>query len=220
MKIRDLPKIERPREKLEKYGPNKLTDAELLAIILGTGSKGVNVVELSRRILKKFKGEKLAKANLKELENTFGLGKAKACEIIACFEIGKRLLQGKKAILILSPKQVWEELKDIRNSKKEHFVVFYLDTRSQLIKKEIISIGILNTNLVHPREVFEPAIKNSVAQVIVAHNHPSGDTEPSEDDLKVTRRLVQAGKILGIEIIDHVIVTKDSFSSLREEGLT
>src|SRR3989338_2663724 len=219
MKIKDLPRIERPREKLEKYGPEKLSNSELLAILLRTGSKGVNVVELSNKILKKFSGDGLAKANFKELKNTFGLGSAKACEIMACFELGRRLLKDKKAVLILSPKQVFEESRDLRNNKKEHFVVFYLDTRNQEIKRETISMGTLNANLVHPREVFEPAIKNNAAQIIVAHNHPSGDAEPSADDLAITKKFAEAGKILGIEVLDHVIVATDKFLSLKEKGI-
>ena len=220
-KIKDIPKIERPREKLEKYGPEKLSNPELLAILLRTGSKGVNVVELSKKILRKFSVNKnsLIKATTEDLKNTFGLGSAKSCEIVACFELSRRLLKGKKSVLLLSPKDVWKELKDIRNNKKEHFVIFFLDTRNQEIKREIISIGSLNANLVHPREVFEPAVRYLTAQIIIAHNHPSGNPEPSEDDLEITKRLVKAGKILGIEIIDHIVVTKNSFVSFKEKDL-
>ncbi len=218
-KIKDLPKVDRPREKLEKYGPEHLSNSELLAILLRTGCKGVNVVELANKILKKFSGDGLSKAAIKELKDTFGLGTAKACEIIACFELGRRLLQNKQASLILSPKDVWDELKDIRDNKKEHFVIFFLDARNQEIKKEIISVGILNANLVHPREVFEPAVRNLVAQIVITHNHPSGDLEPSEDDLIITKRLIEAGKIMGIEINDHVIVTKNGFFSFKEKNL-
>ena len=153
MKIKDLPKVDRPREKLEKYGPERLSDSELLAILLRTSSDGINVVELAGKILRKFSGVGLAKASVKELKNTFGLGSAKACEISACFELGRRLLQNKQSTLILSPKDVWNELKDIRDHKKEHFVIFFLDSRNQEIKREIVSVGSLNTNLVHPREV-------------------------------------------------------------------
>lgn len=219
MKIKDLPKVDRPREKLEKYGPERLSDSELLAILLGTGSKGINVVELSNKILKKFSDNGLAKANIKELKNTFGLGSAKACEISACFELGRRLLQNKQSALILEPKDVWNELKDIRDHKKEHFVTFFLDARNQEIKREIISIGSLNANLVHPREVFEPAIRHLAAQIVIAHNHPSGDTEPSEEDLTITKRLVEVGKILGIDILDHVIVAKTGHFSFKEKKL-
>lgn len=204
---------------MEKYGPEKLSNSELLAIILGTGVKGVNVVELSNKILKKFGGDGLAKASVEELKDTFGLGKAKACEISACFELGKRLLKDKKSTLVLSPKDVWDNLKDIRDHKKEHFVIFYLDSRNQEIQREIISVGTLNANLVHPREVFEPAVKNVASHIIIAHNHPSGGTEPSEEDIEITRRLIEAGKIMGIEIIDHVIVGKESFLSFREQKI-
>ncbi len=216
MKIKDLPKIERPREKLEKYGPEKLSTAELLAILLRTGSKGVNVVELSHKILKKFIGNGLATAPIKELKHTFGLGAAKACEIVACFELGRRLLHKKLASLILSPEDVWKEMKDIRDSKKEHFVVFFLDARNQSIKREIISVGTLNANLVHPREVFEPAIIHVAAQMIIAHNHPSGNLEPSKEDREVTHRLREAGQLLGIEVLDHIIVSHSGYMSFRE----
>ena len=219
MKLKEVPKIDRPREKLIKYGPEKLSNSELLAILLGTGVKGVNVVELSNKILKKFSSEGLATANYAELKNTFGLGPAKACEITACFELGRRLLKGKKFALLLSPQEVWQELRDLRDLKKEHFVVFYLDTRNQEIKRDVISFGTLNANLVHPREVFEPAILHSAAQIIVAHNHPSDNPEPSEEDVDITKRLVEAGKILGIEVLDHVVVTKSGFSSLKELSL-
>lgn len=219
MKIKDLPKIERPREKLEKYGPEKLSNAELLAILLRTGSKGINVIEMANKILKKFGKDGLDKALFADLKNTFGLGSAKACEITACFELGRRFLQNKKCQIYLSPEDVWREMKDIRENKKEHFVVFFLDSRNQEIKREIISIGSLNASLVHPREVFEPAVRYLAAQIILAHNHPSGNAEPSEDDLGLTKRLVEAGKILGIEVIDHVIVAKNSFASLKEKGI-
>lgn len=219
MKIKDLPKIERPREKLEKYGPEKLSNSELLAILLRTGAKGVNVVELSNKILKNFSGAGLAKARVAELKKTFGLGAAKACEISACFELGRRLLQNKQSALLLSPKDVWEALRDLRDHKKEHFVVFFLDARNQEIKREVISVGTLNANLVHPREVFEPAIQHSAAQIIIAHNHPSGDPEPSAEDIALTKRLAEAGKLLGMDVLDHVIVAKDSFASFKERGL-
>ena len=219
MKIKDLPKVDRPREKLEKYGPEKLSDSELLAILLRTGSKGINVVELARKILEKFSGSGLAKANFKDLKNTFGLGAAKACEVVACFELGRRLLQNKQSALLLSPKDVWDELKDIRDHRKEHFVIFFLDARNQEIKREIVSVGSLNANLVHPREVFEPAVRHLAAQVIIAHNHPAGDSSPSQEDSEITKQLVDAGKLLGIEVKDHVIVSKTNHFSFKEHKL-
>jgi DNA repair protein RadC len=218
-KIKNIHRIEQPREKMEKYGLGKLSDAELLAILLRTGTKDLNVVDLSKKILRKFKNEKISEIGLKEFKEIHGLGIAKACEIAACFELGRRFLKGKKSVLLLSPKDVWKELKDIKNNKKEHFVIFFLDARNQEIKREIISVGSLNANLVHPREVFEPAVRYLTAQIIIAHNHPSGNPEPSEDDLEITKRLVKAGKILGIEIIDHIIVTKNSFVSFKEKNL-
>lgn len=218
-KIKEIPKIDRPREKMQKYGPGKLTDSELLAILLRTGTENLNVVELSKKIIKKFGKKNLPKARFPELKKTFGLGPAKAAEIMACFELGRRFLNGKKAELILSPKDVWESVKDIRDNKKEHFVIFYLDTRNQKIQRDVISVGTLNANIVHPREVFEPAIRCAAAQIIVSHNHPSGDTNPSNDDLEVTKRLADAGKILGIDVIDHVVVSENSFLSMKNEGL-
>jgi len=217
--IKDLPKVERPREKLMQYGPEKLSNSELLAILLRSGKKGENVVELAGKILRKFGAKGLPNLTFNDLKKHSGLGPAKACEIVACFELGKRLLKDKKAQIYLKPKEVWEELKDIRDYKKEHFVIFYLDSRNQEIKREIISVGSLNANLVHPREVFEPAVRNLAAQVILAHNHPSGDHEPSEDDLEITKRLVESGKILGIEVVDHIVVTKKGFLSFKEKNL-
>ncbi|MDP2642685.1 MAG: DNA repair protein RadC [Candidatus Peregrinibacteria bacterium] len=210
-KIKDIPKFDRPREKMEKYGPGKLSDVELLAILLRTGTKDLNVLKLSQKILQIFEKEKFVDASIDDLKNIDGLGSAKACEIIACFELGRRMLIGKKSSILLSPKDVWERMEDIRGSKKEHFVVFYLDSRNQEIQREIISVGTLNESLVHPREVFEGAIKNNAASIIIAHNHPSGVLEPSQADIEITQKLVHAGKILDIKIINHVIITKDSW---------
>lgn len=215
VRIKDIPKIERPREKLEKYGPEKLSDAELLAILLRTGTKDLNVLKLSQKILQKFKKEKIVDLKIDELKSIHGLGPTKACEIIACFELGKRMLKDKKSAILLSPKDVWERMEDIRGSKKEHFVVFYLDSRNQEIKREIISIGTLNESLVHPREVFESAIKNNASAIIIAHNHPSGALEPSQTDIEITKKLIHAGKILDIKIIDHIIISKDSMFSIE-----
>ncbi|MFH0792251.1 MAG: DNA repair protein RadC [bacterium] len=216
--IKNLPKVDRPREKLIHYGPEKLSDSELFAIILRTGKRGENAIEVADNLIKKYGREKIVDVSIKELAENSGMGITKSCEIIACFELGRRFLKGKETRMYLSPKEIWEELRDYRNQKKEHFFVFYLDSRNQEIKREIISIGSLNVNSVHPREVFEPAIKYSAAQIIIAHNHPSGDTEPSTADLVLTKRLIEAGRILGIEIIDHVIVAKDSFYSFEENS--
>ncbi len=218
MKIKDLPSVDRPREKLIKYGPEKLSHAELLALLLRSGGRGLNAVQLAEKILEKTDAASLPVVSVADLKKLQGLGESKASGIVACFELGRRFLQNKKATLIMSPADVWQELKDIRGQKKEHFAVFFLDSRNQEIKREIISVGTLNANLVHPREVFEPAIAHSAAQIIVAHNHPSGNPEPSEEDRMITTRLADAGKILGIQIADHVVVTARSFTSFKDCG--
>ncbi len=217
--IQDMPRVERPREKLMRYGPEKLGEEELLAILLRTGIRGKNVLDLAGELLRRFGHGELAKAGFAELRAAPGLGPVRSCEILAAFELGRRYLNGKKAGIYLKPRDIWEELRDVRDQKKEHFVVFYLDTRNQEIKRDIVSIGTLNYNLVHPREVFEPAVKNLAASVIVAHNHPSGCLEPSDEDLSLTKRLSQAGKLLGIELLDHVIVTREGFMSFKQKGL-
>jgi DNA repair protein RadC len=218
--IADMPFVNRPREKLIKYGPDRLSNAELLAVILRTGKKGENVLALAARILRMIPCTNFPNTTRAELIRISGIGTTKACALLASVELGKRIFENKKSGIgqLLSPQDVFDSLKDIRGSKKEHFVVFFLDTRNQQIKREIISIGTINASLVHPREVFEPAVKHLAVQVILAHNHPSGDLDPSEEDLDVNRRLAEAGQILGIEVLDHVIVTSTAFKSLKEEG--
>lgn len=213
VKIKDIPKFDRPREKMEKYGPGRLSDAELLAILLRTGTKDLNVLKLAQKVLQKFEKEKFVDVSIDDLKDIHGLGIVKSCEILACFELGRRMLKEKKSSILLSPKDVWERMEDIRASKKEHFVVFYLDSRNQEIQREIISVGTLNESLVHPREVFENAIKNNASSIIIAHNHPSGDLEPSQSDVEITQKLIHAGKILDIKIIDHIIVSNSSCKS-------
>jgi len=219
MPIKNLHKIEMPREKLEKYGPEKLSEVELVAIILRTGLKGVGVLELSKQILKVYRENKLADSAFAELKKIKGIGTTKASQIIAAFELGRRFLKGKQSVLILSPKEVWEQCKDIRESKKEHFVVFFLNTQNQQIEREVISVGTLNASLIHPREVFEPAVKNLASHVLIVHNHPSGSLDPSREDLAVTKRLVDSGRLLGVEVIDHVIVTNGGYISFIEKNL-
>lgn len=219
MKIKDIAKVDRPREKLIRYGPDKLSNPELLGIILGKGTKGNNAVNMAKNLLNKFSEDKLANIQFNDLKNIKGIGETKACQIIATIELGKRIFKGKKSRLIFSPREVWEQMNNIRGSKKEHCYIFYLDIRNQIIRKELISIGTLNASLIHPREVFEPAVRLTAAQIIISHNHPSGDASPSDEDIILTRRLVEAGKILGIDLIDHVVVTDKSFSSLKEKGL-
>lgn len=214
--IRDMPRIEKPREKLEKYGPDKLSNEELLAIILRTGKAGKNVIQLAKEVLTKI--EIPAEAKLEDLKKIKGIGTAKACEIVSVFELGKRLLQNKKQRIIKDPQDIWNAMHDIVQLKKEHFVVFFLDPRSQEVKREIISIGTLDMSLVHPREVFEPAVRYLASHIIISHNHPSGEPSPSIADLEVTKKLSAAGKIMGIEVLDHVIVSKNGWYSMQAHG--
>jgi DNA repair protein RadC len=218
MKIKDLQKIELPREKLAKYGSEKLKDYELLAILLGSGIKGLNVLELSKKILIATKQIGLKKITLSDLTKIKGLGEAKASQVFAVLELGKRLNAENKPE-ILSAKEVWNFCVDIRALQKEHFVAFYLDTQNCLIERQTISIGTLSSSLVHPREVFEPALSFHAASIIIAHNHPSGNIDPSVEDKKVTSRLLEAGKIIGIDIIDHIILTKTEYLSFQEKGM-
>jgi len=218
-KIKDLPKFDRPREKLVKYGVSKLSNSELLAILLRTGKNGKNAVELATEILQKFNSKNITDSTIEEIIKIKGLGVAKACEIVACFELGKRLLKEKKSNLYILPVDIFNELKDIRNYKKEHMYVFFLNSRSQEIEKELVSVGTLDTTSAHPREVFESAIKHSASQIIIAHNHPSGDFTPSSTDVSLTERFVKAGEILGIELTDHVIVSSKGYFSFRQSGL-
>jgi len=220
-KIKDLPEFERPREKLIKKGAKALKKEELLAILLRTGLKGKNALEVADDILVKYGDKKLLNASYEELRNIHGVGLTKAAQILAAIELGSRLFKEKseKEIYINSSEDAIKELAHIKENKKENFVVLYLDARNKLIYKETVSIGSLNANLVHPREVFEPAVRYLAAQVILAHNHPSGDPEPSEDDLEITKRLTESGKILGIEVVDHIIVVKNGFLSFKEKNL-
>lgn len=212
-KIKNLHPSDRPEEKLLRYGPEKLDDTELLALILRTGFKGVNVKTLSGRILKEYKKDK-DNFTLEKLQAMKGIGATKSAQVLAVIELGKRLLQNKQYSLLLNASDVWQRSEDFRGSKREHFVVFFLNVRNQEIKREIVSIGTLNASLVHPREVFESAIKESASAIIAVHNHPSGNTTPSPEDLAITNRLKEAGELLGIKLLDHIIVTKEDFRSL------
>jgi len=221
MKIKDLPKLERPREKLIAKGAENLKDSELLAILLRTGLAGKNVIEIASQILTKYSKKRLLQMTYEDLLKIKGIDSAKATTLLSAFELSKRAMEVNDTNLpiISTPKDVVAQLTELRQNKKEHFVVLYLNARNQLVHKETISVGTLNANLVHPREVFEPALKHSAANITVAHNHPSGDPKPSEDDIEVTKRLEEAGKMMGVELLDHVIVAKNSHFSFKEEKL-
>ena len=215
--ITQLENIDKPREKLIKKGANALKDYELLAILLGSGVQGKDVISLSNEIIKLFEDD-FENLSLEKLLSIHGLGLAKASQILSSIELSRRYLikQNKK---ITSAKDVYEELKEYHNKKQEYFLALYLDGANHLIQTKIITIGILNQSLVHPREVFSYAIEKRCASIIVAHNHPSGILEASNEDINVTKRLKESGKILGIELIDHLIITNDGFVSLKEEGV-
>ena len=221
MKIKDLPKIDRPREKLVAKGAENLKDSELLAILLRTGKTGKNVIEIASQILTKHSKKRLLQMTYQDLVKIGGIDSAKATTLLAAFELSKRAMEVNDTNLptIVTPKDVVAQLTDLRHNKKEHFVALYLNARNQLVHKETISMGTLNTNLVHPREVFEPALKHSAAGIMVAHNHPSGDPKPSEDDLEITKRLAEAGKMMGVELLDHVIIAVNNHFSFKEGRL-
>lgn len=213
--------MKKPRERLLEKGPEALRDHELLAILLGAGYKGKNVLDVSRRILSEYPPETLTKIPIKELRKVKGIGPAKACTIKAAFELSKRAFSVDQDTLpaVKTPKDVADTVVDIRRKKKEHFVVLYLNARNQLIHKETVSVGTLNANIVHPREIFQPAVVNSAASIILVHNHPSGDTAPSNDDIQLTQRMVRAGEMMGIDVLDHVIVSERGYLSLKEKRL-
>lgn len=217
MRMMDTPTINRPQEKLIKYGTEKLTDAELLSVILRTGTKGTNALELSQKVLCKYKNRKQP-LEIEKLQEIHGLGKIKACQIIALLELSKRLTSKAVKLDHISPKTVFESVVEIRNSKKEHLVAVYLDTQNQEIGREIISIGTLNANLIHPREIFEPALQKLATGIIIIHNHPSGLIDPSKEDIEITKQLLQAGEIMGINVLDHIIVTTDKYFSFNDNN--
>lgn len=217
----DLHPSFRPRERLQRLGPAALKNDELLAILLGTGTAGKSVMQLSRDLLRGYSDKSMADASYPELRSRKGIGPAKACVILAAFELTRRLTGNDPApaVSIQSPRDALVHLYDIRARKKEHFVVLYLNARNQLLHKDCVSVGTLNSSLVHPREVFAPAIEHSAAGVILAHNHPSGDCQPSREDLELTKRIASAGELLGIEVLDHLVVSASGHCSLKEKAL-
>ncbi|PIP26887.1 MAG: hypothetical protein COX30_04865 [Candidatus Moranbacteria bacterium CG23_combo_of_CG06-09_8_20_14_all_39_10] len=216
VKIKDLPKHEMPREKLIEKGVKNLRDGELMAILLRTGTEGKDVMKVSNEILGKFPKKKLLSLDFENLSKIKGIGPSKACLLLAAFELTKRALEVEDDNLpiIISARDAVAQLQELRTAKKEHFVVLYLNARNQLVHKETISIGTLNANLVHPREVFKPAIDCLAVSIIIAHNHPSGEKEPSEADLLLTLRLKEAGKIMGIEVAKHLIITNKDYKNI------
>lgn len=220
--IKDLPEADRPRERLIKYGSDHLSNQELIAILLGTGTRNESAMAISGRLLMYFDGFKLLnEATLEELKNINGIGDAKAVVILAALELGRRISAylPEEKYVIRSPEDganyVMEEM---RHLQQEHFVVLFLDTKNYVIHKQTIFIGSLNASIVHPREIFREAVRRSAASIICLHNHPSGDPTPSEEDIQVTKRLVEAGKMIGIDLLDHIVIGDRKFVSLKEQG--
>ncbi|MGI6162990.1 MAG: RadC family protein [Bacillota bacterium] len=227
MTIKDWPEHEKPRERLQSLGPQALSDAELLAILLGTGNSRETALDVAKRLL--CWGENnygpgldfLKESSTEEIMSLSGIGPAKAARLKACLEISRRLQKtadfAEKVIRIRHGKDVYELLRSsMEDLDREHFCIIMLNVRNQIITTETISIGSLDTSIVHPREIFKNCIKKSAAAVILAHNHPSGEAAPSDDDIRITKRIIEAGKIVGIHVLDHVVVGHGQYVSMRE----
>ena len=222
--IHDLPISERPRERLQKLGIEALSAQEILALILGRGVAGESVMVTAQRLLSRFGSLKgIAGASVEELSQVKGIGVAKGSQIKAAFELANRVEGYSEAgnkPLVKTPEDVVGLVRGrLKGKKKEHFLALLLDTRNQLIKVAEISVGSLDSSLVHPREVFKEAISATAASVIFVHNHPSGDPTASEDDIRLTKRLAGAGEIVGIDVLDHIIIGDKNYLSLKREGL-
>jgi DNA repair protein RadC len=224
MTIHDLPVSERPRERLQRLGAEALSAQEILALILGRGISGESVMVTAQRLLSQFGSLKgIAGASLEELSQVRGIGSAKSAQIKAAMELASRVEGYSETAgrpVVKTPEDVSNLVRGrLKNKKKEYFLAILLDTRNRLIKVAEISIGSLDSSIVHPREVYKEAISATAASVIFVHNHPSGDTEASEEDIKLTKRLVGAGEIVGIDVLDHVIIGDKTFRSLKREGI-
>ncbi|MCX7903548.1 MAG: DNA repair protein RadC [Caloramator sp.] len=221
-KIKDIPHDERPRERLIKFGPESLSNAELLAILLRTGTKEYSAINLAQSIISKNGLDFLSNCTIEELSSIKGVGLAKAAQIKAAIELGKRLrgLRNSNKIKITSPRDVFNLIgEDMRYLKKEFLRIILLNTKNIVIDIKDISIGSLNSSIVHPREVFNEAIRKSSSSIIICHNHPSGDPEPSMEDINITKRLYEVGKLIGIELLDHIIIGDGCYISLKEKNL-
>lgn len=219
-KLKDLPKEERPRERLIKNGVNSLSNSELIAIILEKGSKKENVLALSNRILTKYNIKELSYASTAELKTIFGISDAKACSLIAAFELGRRVSSFRKEKdKIEKPEDVFNLFPEMQNLRKEVLKCICLDSKARILKSDTISIGGLNTNNVEARDVFKSAVAESAAAMVLIHNHPSGDPTPSKDDTDLTLKVIEAGKLLGIEILDHIIIGDGKYFSFKESEL-
>lgn len=221
--IKELPEEERPRERLARHGAAILSNAELLAILLRTGTKNESAISLAHRILIQEQGLRyLVDSNVEQLSSINGIGQAKASQIKAALELGKRLAAFELGVdkPVKCPQDVADLLmEEMRYLKKEHMKLVLLNIKCNLISVEEVSVGSLNASIVHPREVFNPAIKKSSASIIMVHNHPSGDPTPSSEDAAITSRINEAGKLIGIELVDHIIIGDGKYISMKEKGL-
>ncbi|MBP1156590.1 DNA repair protein RadC [Paenibacillus sp. PvR052] len=221
--LRDVPNEERPRERMIQYGAQALSNAELLAILLRTGTFQESAVHVAQRLLRESGGlRKLSDMSMEQFTEIKGIGAAKALQIQAGIELGRRMARSamNETVIIRSPQDVASLLmEDLRYLQKEHFVCLFLNTKNHVIGQETLSMGSLNASIVHPREVFRAAIKRSSASIVCAHNHPSGDPTPSPEDVQITKRLVQAGDIVGIDVLDHIVIGDQRFVSLKELGM-
>jgi DNA repair protein RadC len=219
--IREMPKVERPREKLIEKGVENLKDEELLAILLRTGTKEKSALDLAKQILRKFSKKKFQKLKYEDLIKIKGIDEAKATTILAAIELTKRILKIGEETLpkIESIKDVVAQFSYLREKQREHLTALYLNARNEVIFKKHLFVGTLDSNICHPREIFKYAIWNNSASIILVHNHPSGDPEPSKADLEITKRIQEAGKIMGIDLLDHIIITKNKIFSFKEKKL-
>jgi DNA repair protein RadC len=221
--IHDLPRAERPRERLQALGAEALSSLELLALIIGRGIAGKSAMHIAQELLAKFGNvHAVALATLEELSGVKGIGLAKAAQLRAAFELGRRqdLAPEVGRYSIKEPERLVKALrKSIQEKAKEHFKLVLLNTRNKIIGISTISVGTLNASLVHPREVFRDALTHNASSIILVHNHPSDDPEPSDDDLAITRRLADAGRLMGIEVLDHIIIARSGYTSLKGKGL-
>lgn len=217
LKVRDLPNDEKPREKLAHYGPGYLSVKELLAVVLTVGTKKEEVLAMSGRVLQEY-GEKaiIRETDPKKMSEELGIPFTKACQIVASFELGRRFFDIKKGELrvVRTPQQVYEYVRDMHSLSKEQLRGLYLDAHYRVIYDEVISIGSVDANIIHPREVFKPALERSASAVILVHNHPSGILTPSEEDIVATKQLVEASRMLGVMLLDHIVVSSNGYQSV------
>jgi DNA repair protein RadC len=218
--IKDMPDEDKPREKLAESGPAALSVQELVAVLLSTGTKKEDVLSMSNRIIKDYGTRALAaQTDAAALSKELDIPIVKAMQIVACAELGRRFFEKRTSgpQTIRTAKDVYEYLQDMRSLPKEHLRGIYLNTHHRIVHDEVISIGTINSNLIHSREVFKPAIEHGAAAVILAHNHPSGIVTPSQADIEITKHIIEVGKLIGIPVVDHVIIAKNKFISIDVE---